>query len=117
MAPRKPAVHPLQALADAREAETAAAAEKAKRAPHTLSEAEALLIPGKTLLELGNAGKLTHLGLGLPVKLAAVPKTRASRPAKALLTDNDLKKMPGAAISKAMAAGRVAGIGPRRRRR
>jgi hypothetical protein len=50
----------------AQEAAKAAAAAKAQRAPHTLTEAEAMLLPGRKILELGNAGKLRHLGIGSP---------------------------------------------------
>ena len=51
--------------AAAQDAAKAAAAAKAERAPHRLSEREAMLLPGKTLLDLGNQGHLTHLGIGL----------------------------------------------------
>jgi hypothetical protein len=116
-APRRTAVHPALAVADAREAAKAAAAVKARRAPHLLSEAEVMLLPGKTVLDLGNAGHLRHLGIGIPPTRTAVPKKTASKPASAQLTDDDLARMSGTDISKAMSAGRVPGIGPRRRGR
>jgi hypothetical protein len=114
-------VHPAQALANAQQAAKAAAARKAERAPRKLTEAEVQLLPGKKVLELGNAGHLRHLGVGtVPRKSAApagAPRTAASRSARVPLTDTQLKDMPGEAISKAMDAGMVAGVGPRRRGR
>ena len=68
------------------EAAKAAAAAKADRAPHTLTEREAMLLPGAKLLELGNAGKLQHLGLGVPSPKTATPKRAASRAATAAPT-------------------------------
>ena len=118
MTARRVPVHPAQTAADAREAAKAAASRKAELAPHTLSEAEVLLLPGRKVLELGNAGKLQHVGIGIPpVKSAAAPQGRASKAAKAPLTDERLRKMSGEQISRAMAAGLVPGIGPRRRPR
>ena len=59
----------------AQELAEAAAAAKADRAPHTLTEREAMLLPGKKLLDLGNAGCLRHLGIGAaPRKQPAAPK-------------------------------------------
>jgi hypothetical protein len=92
----------------------AAASRKAERAPHTLTEGDVKLLPGRKVLELGNAGKLQHLGLGLPVKPAAAPKTAAGRPAVPSLSDAQLSKMSGGEIRQAIAAGRVPGVGPRR---
>jgi len=110
---RTVAAHPALA-ADAREAARAAAAEKAQRAPKTLTDQEVCLLPGKTVLELGNAGHLQHLGIGLPVKRAAPARKAKTTAATPHLTDADLAKMTGPQISKAMAAGRVAGVGARR---
>ena len=62
MPPRKIPVDPSAA----QEMAKAAAAAKAERAPHKLTEGEAMLLPGKKLLELGNAGRLRHLGIGAP---------------------------------------------------
>jgi hypothetical protein len=121
VAPRKVPVHPVQAAADAREAAKAAASRKAEVAPDKLTEAEVMLLSGKKVLELGNAGKLRHVGLGVgPLKSAAPAATKkipVTRSAKARLTDADLDGMSGEAISKAMAAGMVAGVGARRRPR
>lgn len=64
MAVRRTPVHPAAAAEAARKAAKAAAAAKAERAPGKLTAAEAQLLPGKTVLELGNAGKLKHLGVG-----------------------------------------------------
>jgi hypothetical protein len=113
---RRPTVHPLASM----DAAKAAAAAKAERAPHTLTEAEVMLLPGKKVLELGNAGKLQHIGLGLPLKRATptrTPKITASKSASAQLTDDQLARMSGTDISKAMSSGRVPGIGSRRRSR
>lgn len=118
MAPRKVPVHPAQAVIDARAAAKAAASRKAELAPHKLTEAEVMLLPGRKVLELGNAGHLQHLGLGLPpVKSAPTPKNRGGSPTKAPLTDERLRKMSGAEIAKAMDRGLVPGVGPRRRPR
>ena len=100
----------------------AAASRKAELTPEKLTEEEAMLIPPKLLLELGNQGRLRHLGLGLPLKPAAaaadpVAKMRGSKSASGQLDDKQLRNMSGADISKAMAAGRVPGVGPRRRPR
>ena len=99
----------------------AAVAAKADRAPETLTAEDLKLLRGAKILELGNAGRLRHLGLGLPLPRsparAAAPKGGSSGSARPLLTDADLEKMSGEAISKAIAAGRVAGIAPRRRSR
>jgi len=115
------AVHPAQAAADARQAAKAAAAAKAERSPGKLTAAEVQVLPGKTVLALGNAGKLKHLGLGTaPLKSAApaaAPKIPVSKSPGALLNDDDMKNMSGEAISKAMSAGMVAGVGARRRPR
>lgn len=103
---------------EAEEAAKAAAAAKAERAPHTLSEREAMLLPGAKLLDLGNNGHLRHLGIGVPPVSTAASKTAAGRPAQPpKLTDAQLTKMSGAAIRKAIAAGCVDGIGPRRQGR
>ena len=99
----------------AEEARRAAAAAKAERAPHTLSEAEVMLLPGAKVLQLGNDGHLVHLGIGLPVPTPQAAKRAASRPERPPLTDAQLTKMSGEAIRKAVAAGRVPGIGVRRR--
>jgi hypothetical protein len=118
MPPRRMPVHPAQAAADARQAAKVAASRKAEVAPHELTESEVMLLPGKKVLELGNAGKLRHLGLGLPPhRSAAAPKIRASSSAKAPLTDEKLRKMSGTQISKAIDAGLVPGVAPRRRPR
>lgn len=72
MPPRKVPVHPATAAADAVKAAKAAASRKAQRAPHRLTDAEVQLLPGKMVLELGNAGHLKHLGVGIaPLKPAA----------------------------------------------
>jgi len=115
MPPRKPAVHPAIAFAEARKAAKAAASEKAARTPHLLTAADLELIPGRLLLELGNAGRLQHLGLGVPDKPA--PRIRVTRSAPAGLSDAELAKMGGAQISKAMAGGQVPGVGARRKGR
>lgn len=121
MAPRRAPVHPALALTEAREAAKAAAAEKARRAPHTLTEAEVRLLPRRKVLELGNADHLRHLGVGTeplkPATPAAAPKASAAKSARAPLSNADLRRMSGAAISKAMAVGLVPGVGPRRRPR
>jgi len=117
---RRVPVHPALVAADTREAAKAAAARKARLTPEELTEQEAMLIPPKLLLELGNQGRLRHLGLGLPLKPgtpARTPRITAGKSARAQLTDDDLARMTGADISEAMAAGRVAGIAPRRRPR
>jgi hypothetical protein len=105
----------LPAPGAAEEVAKAAAAAKAERAPHTLSEAEVLLLPGAKVLELGNAGKLRHLGLGLPVPTPQVAKMAASRPERPMLTDAQLTRMPGEQVRRAVAEGRVPSIGVRRR--
>jgi hypothetical protein len=114
---RKAAVDPVAALKAAK----AAAAAKAERSPRSLTAAEVELLPGRRILELGNAGHLRHLGVGTAPLGSAAPaapkKMPVSRSAKAPLTDADLDGMSGEAISKAMAAGQVAGVGPRRRPR
>jgi hypothetical protein len=115
MSPRKVAVHPAMAAHEAREAATAVANRKAELHPEQLTAEELELIPGRKVLELGNAGKLQHLGLGLPIKPA--PKILSSTSAPVGLTDDQLKKMDGNALSKAMAAGLVPGVGPRRKGR
>jgi hypothetical protein len=115
MAARKAPVHPATAAADARKAAKAAAAEKAQRAPHTLTAAELELLPVLEVLRLGNGGQLQHLGIGLPLRPA--PKIRVSTSAAAGLTDDQLRKMSGAEVSRAMAAGRVPGVGARRKGR
>jgi hypothetical protein len=118
MASHRTAVHPVQAAAEAREAAKAAASRKAELAPHTLSEAEVLLLPGAKVLELGNAGHLRHLGVGIPTARTAAPKKKtASRSTKASLTDSQIARMSGDALAKAMAAGQVPGIGARRKGR
>lgn len=65
----------------ARELAKAAASRKAERTPHRLTESEAMLIPPKQLLELGNAGHLQHLGIGLPTKKVAPAKGAAKKAA------------------------------------
>jgi hypothetical protein len=107
---RRSAVHPLAAM----DAAKAAAADKAERAPHTLTEAEVMLLPGKKVLELGNAGKLQHIGLGIPPARKAAPKKTANGSPKASLTDAQIARMDGNALSKAMASGQVPGVGRRR---
>jgi hypothetical protein len=114
VAPRKVPVRPAQAAADAREAAKAAASRKAELTPHLLTEAEVMLLPGKKVLELGNAGKLRHIGLGIPPVRTAAPKKTASSSPKATLTDAQIARMDGNALSKAMAAGQVPGVGRRR---
>jgi hypothetical protein len=100
----------------AEEAAKAAAAAKADRAPHTLSDAEVMLLPGARVLDLGNAGHLRHLGLGLPVP---VPKEAAKRapgaPERPMVSDVQLARMTGDQVRRAVTAGRVPGIGARRR--
>jgi hypothetical protein len=120
MSARKVAVHPALAAHEAREAATAVANRKAELHPEQLTVEELALIPGRQVLELGNTGKLRHLGIGLPV--TPTPKTfpSASGPsgsAPAGLDDDALSKMSGEQISKAMSAGLVPGIGARRRGR
>ena len=68
MPPRRTApVDPATAI----DAAKARAARKAETSPHRLTEAEVGLLPGKRVLELGNAGHLRHLGVGVkPVKPA-----------------------------------------------
>ena len=85
MASRRTAVHPLVAAADAQQAAKAAANRQAELAPHKLTEAQVQLLPGRKVLELGNAGHLRHLGVGTaPVKsatpAAAAPKATAGKP-------------------------------------
>jgi hypothetical protein len=99
----------------ARAAAAETANEKARTAPHTLTAEELDLIPGKLLLDLGNGGHLRHLGLGLPVPAPPAAKWTATRPAAAPLTDEQLRKMSAPQISRAIAGGRVPGIGVRRR--
>lgn len=120
MASRRVPVHPVQAAADAREAAKIAASRKARLTPEKLTEEEAMLIPPKLLLELGNQGRLRQLGLGLPLKPstpAKTPRITASKSANGQLTDDQLARMSGTDISRAMSGGRVPGIGPRRRPR
>lgn len=100
----------------AEEARRAAAAAKAERAPHTLSEEEVLLLPNKTVLSLGNAGALRHLGVGLPVPGPKAAAKRASGGAeRPMLTDAQLTRMSGEQVRRAVAEGRVPSIGARRR--
>lgn len=73
-----------------------------------------MLLPGKTVLDLGNAGHLRHLGIGIPPVRAAAPKKTANRSPKASLTDAQMARMDGNALSKAMASGQVPGVGRRR---
>jgi hypothetical protein len=85
MTARRPAVHPVVTAADALQAAKAAASRKAERTPHKLTEAEVRMLPGKRVLELGNAGRLQHLGVGTaPVKSAtpasAGPKATTGQP-------------------------------------
>lgn len=116
MAPRRTLpVHPAIVLAKAREAAVAAAADKARRAPHTLTEADLDLIPGKLMLELGNAGHLQRFGIGLPLKPA--PRVKVTTAVPAGLTDDQIARMDGNALSKAMSAGLIPGIGARRKGR
>lgn len=120
MPPRKVAVHPAIAAHEAREAATAVANRKAELHPEQLTAEELELIPGRKVLELGNAGKLQHLGIGLPAKPTPTTLPNASGPsgsAPAGLDDDALKKMSGDQISKAMAAGLVPGVGARRKGR
>jgi hypothetical protein len=121
MAPRMMVpVHPATLLAKARDAARAAAAEKAAKSPHLLTVDDLDLIPGRMVLDLGNAGHLRHLGIGLPPKHAPAILPSASGPsgsAPAGLDDDALRQMTGEQISKAMSAGLVPGIGPRRRGR
>lgn len=105
----------LPAAGAAEEAAKAAAAAKAERAPHTLSEAEVMLLPGAKVLEIGNAGHLRHLGLGLPVPAPQAAKRAASRPAQPQLTDAQMSKMSDEQLRRGAAAGLVPGIGARRR--
>jgi hypothetical protein len=114
MAPRKLAVHPVLAAAEARELAKAAAADKARRTPHLLTEPEVMLLPGKMVLELGNQGHLQHLGIGIPTVRTAAPKKTANGSPKASLTDAQIARMDGNALSKAMASGQVPGVGRRR---
>lgn len=120
MAPRKTVpVHPALAVADARQAAKDAAAAKADRSPHLLTADDLEFLHGRRILELGNAGLSRHLGIGQPVKLtppAKTPKTAASR-GRGPLSDDDLKKLTGQQISRAMAAGLVPGVGAKRKRR
>jgi hypothetical protein len=68
-------------LAAAQDAAKAAADRKAERAPRTLTAAEVARLPGRRVLELGNAGHLKHLGVGTkPLPPASPPG--ASKPAK-----------------------------------
>lgn len=101
--------------AAALEAAKAAAYRKAELTPHLLSEKEAMLLPGRKLLEIGNAGHLQHLGIGVPAKTSAAPKARASSPERPMLTDAQLARMTGEQVRRAAAEGRVPGIGARRR--
>lgn len=120
MPPRKPPVHPALALTEARDAARVAAAEKARRAPDTLTEADVRLLHRRTVLALGNAGLLRHLGVGTeplkPATPAGAPKITRAKSARAPLTEADLAKMSGPAISRAMAAGLVPGFGARKPR-
>ena len=59
--------------AAAQDAAKAAASRKADRAPHKLTEAEVGLLPGRKVLELGNAGHLRHLGVGTKPVEPATP--------------------------------------------
>jgi hypothetical protein len=79
MPPRRPARRPVSP-ADAQAAAGAAAARKAERAPHTLTEADVARLPGKTVLALGNQGKLRHLGVG--TKPLNPPTPAATAPAR-----------------------------------
>ncbi len=99
----------------ARAAAAETANEKARTAPHKLTAEELDLIPGKLLLDLGNAGHLRHLGLGLPVPKPQAAKRAASRPERPMVTDAQLSRMTGEQVRKAAADGRVPGIGARRR--
>lgn len=118
MAPGRTGAHPGQAMADAQKAAKAAAAEKAQRTPHLLTEAEVMLLPGKMVLDLGNGGHLRHLGIGIPTARTAAPKKKtASRSPKASLTDAQIARMSGDALARAMGDGQVPGIGARRKGR
>lgn len=97
------------------EAAKAAAAAKAQRAPHTLSAAEVMLLPGAKVLEIGNAGHLRHLGIGLPVPNTQAAKRTASRPERPMVSDAQLTRMSGDQVRRAVTEGRVPGIGVRRR--
>ena len=102
-------------LGAARSAAADVANEKARNAPHTLTTEELDLIPGRLLLDLGNAGRLVHLGIGLPVPRTAAPKTAAARAPQPQLTDAQMSKMSAEQVRKAAAAGLVPRIGARRR--
>jgi hypothetical protein len=97
------------------EARRAAAAAKAERAPHTLTEADVMLLPGAKVLQLGNDGHLRHLGIGLPVPGPKAAKRASGRPGRPMVSDVQLAKMSGEQVRKAAAAGLVPGIGARRR--
>jgi len=99
------------------EAAKAAAAAKAERAPHQLTGAEVQLLPGRQVLDLGNAGHLRHLGIGLPIPAPKAAKSATAQRAPAPLTDEQLRKLSAPQITQAIAAGRVPGIGPRRKGR
>ena len=105
-------VPPDPGAADA--ARRAAAARKAETTPHLLSDAEVCLLPGRKVLELGNAGHLRHLGIGLPVPKPKAAKRTAGRPERGMVGDAELGRMSGEEIRKAAAAGRIPGIGARR---
>jgi hypothetical protein len=79
MAARRTAVHPLVAVADAQQAAKAAASRKAERTPRKLTEAEVRLLPGRKVLELGNAGHLAHLGVGVRPAKTPAPAAAAAR--------------------------------------
>ena len=72
-----PAANPYAA----EDAAKAAAAAKAERAPHKLTAAEVMLLPGRKVLELGNAGRLRHLDIGTPpARQPVTPKgTRSAK--------------------------------------
>src|SRR5579863_5246377 len=97
-------------------AQRAAAAAKADRTPHLLSEEEVLLLPNRKVLDLGNSGHLRHLGIGLPVpRPKAAAKKAAGNPAKPQVSDAQLGRMTGEQVRRAAAEGRIPGIGVRRR--
>ena len=99
----------------AEEARRAAAAAKAERAPHTLSEAEVMLLPGAKVLQLGNDGHLVHLGIGLPVPAPKAAKRASGNAERPMVSDVKLTRMTGEQVRRAVAEGRVPGIGVRRR--
>jgi hypothetical protein len=68
------------------DAAKARVAKKAETVPHRLTEAEVRLLPGKRVLELGNAGHLRHLGVGVkplkpPTPSVITPTTGTDRSA------------------------------------